>query len=243
MILDNRPKWGFIEIIMVYLGIILSSIVYAMWGDDLGEILVSLGIPANDFTMFIIAFLVQFIFTVVLVYFFTVVANKATLQEIGFVVASGDDFLRYGVGGGILLLIIVFVMSIPIGYLNPQLEPQLYEEILRSLTDKSTIFWLIITGVVLAPLSEEMFYRGMIYPVFRRYLSTPWAMAVSGIIFGLAHFDLWRTLPLAVGGMGLCYIYEKTHSILVTAVAHGVWNLIMTLMVIYSISSNCLKTI
>jgi membrane protease YdiL (CAAX protease family) len=235
--LDKSPQWGFLEIIMVYLGIILSSIVYAMWGDEIGEILISLGIPDNDFTMFISAFLVQFLFTVVLVYFFTVVTNKATFREIGFVVASGEDFLRYGVGGGILLLTIVFIMSIPIGYLNPQLEPQLYEEMLRSLTDDSTLFWLIITGVVLAPLSEEMFYRGMIYPVFRRYLSLPWAMAVSGIIFGLAHFDLWRALPLAVGGMGLCYIYEKTRSILVTAVAHGVWNLIMTLMVIYSINA------
>ena len=237
MTLDKSPQWGFLEIIMVYLGIILSSIVYAMWGDEIGEILISLGIPDNDFTMFISAFLVQFLFTVVLVYFFTVVTNKATFREIGFVVASGEDFLRYGVGGGILLLTIVFIMSIPIGYLNPQLEPQLYEEMLRSLTDDSTLFWLIITGVVLAPLSEEMFYRGMIYPVFRRYLSLPWAMAVSGIIFGLAHFDLWRALPLAVGGAGLCYIYEKTRSILVTAVAHGVWNLIMTLMVIYSINA------
>lgn len=237
MTLDKSPQWGFLEIIMVYLGIVLSSIVYAMWGDEIGEILISLGIPDNDFTMFVSAFLVQFLFTVVLVYFFTVVTNKATLREIGFVVASGEDFLRYGVGGGILLLTIVFIMSIPIGYLNPQLEPQLYEEMLRSLTDNSTLFWLIITGVVLAPLSEEMFYRGMIYPVFRRYLSLPWAMAVSGIIFGLAHFDLWRALPLAVGGMGLCYIYEKTRSILVSAVAHGVWNLIMTLMVIYSINA------
>ena len=219
------------------MGIILSSIDYTMWGKENGEILISLGIPDNDFTMFISAFLVQFLFTVVLVYFLTVVTNKATFREIGFVVVSGEDFLRYGVGGGILLLTIVFIMSIPIGYLNPQLEPQLYEEMLRSLTDDSTLFWLIITGVVLAPLSEEMFYRGMIYPVFRRYLSLPWAMAVSGIIFGLAHFDLWRALPLAVGGMGLCYIYEKTRSILVTAVAHGVWNLIMTLMVIYSINA------
>lgn len=237
MTLDKSPQWGFLEIIMVYLGIVLSSIVYAMWGDEIGEILISLGIPDNDFTMFISAFLVQFLFTVVLVYFFTVVTNKATFREIGFVVASGEDFLRYGVGGGILLLTIVFIMSIPIGYLNPQLEPQLYEEMLRSLTDDATLFWLIITGVVLAPLSEEMFYRGMIYPVFRRYLSLPWAMAVSGIIFGLAHFDLWRALPLAVGGAGLCYIYEKTRSILVSAVAHGVWNLIMTLMVIYSINA------
>lgn len=237
MTLDKSPQWGFLEIIMVYLGIIFSSIVYAMWGDEIAEILVNLRLPDNDFTMFIIAFLIQFFFTVILVYFFTVVTNKATAREIGFVVASGDDFLRYGVGGGILLLTIVFIMSIPIGYLNPQLEPQLYEEMLRSLIDDATLFWLIITGVVLAPLSEEMFYRGMIYPVFRRYLSLPWAMAVSGIIFGLAHFDLWRALPLAVGGAGLCYIYEKTRSILVTAVAHGVWNLIMTLMVIYSINA------
>jgi membrane protease YdiL (CAAX protease family) len=140
------------------------------------------------------------------------------------------------VGGGILLITIVFVLSIPIAYLNPELEPQMYEEILRSLTDKNAIIWLMVIGVVLAPLSEEMFYRGMIYPVFRRYLSPLWAMAVSGTIFGLAHFDLWRSIPLAIGGIGLCYIYEKTGSILVTTVAHGVWNLIMTLMVIYSVS-------
>lgn len=236
MTLDRSPKWGFIELILVYLGIMLSGVVYFIWMEDITGILGSFGIPDNTFTLFISAFLIQFIFTVVLVYFFTVVTNKAAASEIGFKLAPAGEFLRYGVGGGILLITIVFVLSIPIAYLNPELEPQMYEEILRSLTDKNAIIWLVVIGVVLAPLSEEMFYRGMIYPVFRRYLSPPWAMAVAGIIFGLAHFDLWRSIPLAVGGIGLCYIYEKTGSILVTTVAHGVWNLIMTLMVIYSVS-------
>jgi len=234
--LDKSPKWGFLELILVYFGIMLSSVVYGICMEDINRLLASFSIPDNTFTIFVSAFAFQFIFTVLLVLFFTVVTNKATTREIGLKVASGGEFMRYGIGGGILLLIIVILLSIPIGYLNPELDPQMYEEILRSLTDRSAIIWLIVIGVVLAPLSEEMFYRGMLYPVFRRYLSPGWAMAVSGIIFGLAHFDLWRAIPLAVGGAGLCYIYEKTRSILVTTVAHGVWNLIMTMMVIYSLN-------
>ena len=236
MIENKSPQWGFLELILVYLGIMMSSFVYAIWMDDIDGFLALLGVPAGDFSFFVGAFLFQFVFTVALVYFFTVITNRASARDIGFRVPPAAEFLRYGVVGGILLIAAVFLLSIPISFIKPDLQPQIYEEILRSLTDPSSIVWLTVIGVILAPFSEEMFYRGMMYPVFRRFLKPQWAMAVSGIVFGLAHFDLWRAIPLAVGGAGLCYIYEKTGSILVTSVAHGVWNLIMTLMVIYSLS-------
>lgn len=236
MILERRLKWSFIDIILVYVGIMLSGILFAVWQKEIGQILLSWGIPQNLYTFFFSAFLVQFLATVLLVYFFTIVVNKASMRDIGFEAASGADFIKYGVGGGILLLVIVMVLSIPISYLNPHIDPQPYEEMLRSVTQEASFLWLVIIGVVLAPLSEEMFYRGMIYPVFRRHLGPTWAIVIAGIIFGLAHLDLWRALPLAVGGMGLCYIYEKTRSILVTTVAHGVWNLVMTVLVYYSIN-------
>lgn len=236
MLLEKRPQWSFIDIILVYMGIMISGILFAVWQQEIGELLLSWGIPQNLYTFFVSAFLVQFLVTVLLVYFFTVVVNKASARDIGLKAASGAEFMKYGVGGGILLLLIVMLLSIPIGYLNPQLDPQPYEEMLRSVTQEASFIWLVIIGVVLAPLSEEMFYRGMIYPVFRHYLGPSWAVVIAGIIFGLAHLDLWRAIPLAVGGMGLCYIYEKTRSIWVTTVAHGVWNLVMTVMVYYSIS-------
>lgn len=236
MILEKSPKWGFIDIIMVAVVITMASFLFSIWQEQIGQLLLSWGIPENGYTFFVSAYLVQFIVTVGMVYFFTVVVNKAQAGDIGFKAVSAAEFWGYGVGGGILLLTIVFLLSIPIGYLNPQLQPQLYEEMLRSVTEKSALLWLVFISVVLAPLSEEMFYRAMIYPVFRRYLGPTWAIIVAGSLFGLAHFDLWRFIPLAIGGMGLCYIYEKTRSLLVASVAHGVWNLIMTLIVYYSVN-------
>lgn len=234
-IIDKR-QWGLAEIILVYMGIMVYNFLFAIWQEKIAALLHSWHIPPNDINLFISAFLVQFIVTLILVFFFTIAINRASFRDIGFRIPAGRDLLCYGLGGGILLLVIVFILSIPIGYLNPQLQPQPYEEMLRAVTQKTSIIWLVVAGAVLAPLSEEIFYRGMIYPVFRRYLGPTWGIIIAGILFGLAHFDLWRTIPLAIGGIGLCYIYEKTGSILVTTVAHGTWNLIMTMLVFQSIN-------
>jgi membrane protease YdiL (CAAX protease family) len=95
---------------------------------------------------------------------------------------------------------------------------------------------VLVVGAVLAPVSEELFYRGMIYPLFRKHLGPMWGSIISGIIFGLAHLDLWRAIPLALGGIVLCYIYEKSGSILVSILAHGVWNGVMSILIYLSLS-------
>jgi len=78
----------------------------------------------------------------------------------------------------------------------------------------------------------------MMYPVFRRHLGIRWGATAAGAVFGLAHWDLWRTIPLAVGGALLCWIYEKTGSILVSAVAHGVWNGTLALIIYFTMVYN-----
>jgi len=115
-------------------------------------------------------------------------------------------------------------MGYGLKYFQPDLDMQDIEQIMRSATHLPDIIALVFAGTVLAPVSEELFYRGMIYPVFRKHLGPAWGAILAGVIFGLAHFDLWRGLPLAVGGAILCYMYEKSGSILVPMVAHGLWN-------------------
>lgn len=127
-------------------------------------------------------------------------------------------------------MVIIMGLGLIMNYFNPEIKPQPFEEMLREASSISFIFLLVI-GAVLAPISEELYYRGMVYPVFRFYMGPLGGAIVAGLIFGLVHWDLWRAIPLAAGGAILCYIYEKSGSILVSAVAHGTWNGIMALIV------------
>lgn len=230
-----KPRWGFVEIIIVYIGVMLISYIFGMSGDMVSVLFARLGIPDTMLSYFYFGYIVQFLATVSLVLLMTVWINRVKLSYLGINNVSLNKYFKYGLLGGLLLLVIIFTLSLPISFFQPELEPQLYEEMLRSITKTQDFAFLFIIGAILAPLSEELFYRGMIYPVFRDRLGPIPAMIIAGIIFGLAHYDIWRFVPLAVGGTILCYLYEKTNSIFVTTLAHGVWNGVMSLIVYYSI--------
>ena len=136
-----------------------------------------------------------------------------------------------------ITLLFVLLAGAVIQILKPDLEPQAFELMLRAHRSLQDYAVLLFLGSVLAPFSEELFYRGMIYPVFKFHLGRNWGMAAAGLIFGLAHWDLWRALPLAVGGAFLCYVYEKSGSVLVSTVTHGVWNGVLTAMICFSMNS------
>ena len=221
----NRVRWGLADILLVYLGIFLLSFLAGIVG-------IRLGFDPDSFDFFGGAFLVQFAITVVLVWPFAVVVNRAGLADLGLRKAGGRNLFHYGFLGGLGILLLVILTGLPIEHLQPDLQPQVFETMLRGAPDLSAIILLTIMGVVLAPLSEELFYRGMVYPVFRKYWGPGWGAVAAGLIFGLAHWDLWRALPLSIGGALLCYLYERTDSILVPMVAHGVWNSAMVLLII-----------
>jgi membrane protease YdiL (CAAX protease family) len=195
---------------------------------------------AGEMGYFLTGFLVQFLATVGLVYLFAVFLPRGQWKDLGICKARPGSYFRYGVIGGILLIIMVLVIGYGLKYLQPDLQPQYYEEMLRSATRIPDFLVILVVGSILAPLTEELFYRGMIYPVFRKHLGPMWGAIMAGLVFGLAHWDLWRTLPLALGGIGLCYIYEKSGSILVSVVAHGVWNGVISILIYLSLSRGML---
>lgn len=211
----ERPRWGFADIIMVYLAILGVGLISAFFPVK-SEI--------SDVQYFLLLFGVQFIATVFFVYLFAVFLRKGKWRDLGVRSASLADYWNYGIKGGFLLIIMVLLMGYVVKYFQPELQMQEIEEMLRSANRLPDILAIVFAGTVLAPVSEELFYRGMIYPLFRRHLGPAWGAILAGLIFGLAHWDLWRALPLAIGGAALCYIYEKSGSILVPMVAHGVWN-------------------
>lgn len=228
---ENKESWGLLEFVLTFGGVFILGQLYAALNLKSGGVAGLLGLANNQFNNFTLAFLFQFSVTILLVWLFTVVINRASWRDLGFRLVPAADFLTYGFMGGAGVLGLVMILSALIYKLQPQLQPQDFELMLRSVINTRGFLVMLLLGAVLAPFYEEILFRGMLYPAVRRYLGPTGGALVAGLIFGLVHWDFWRTIPLAVGGFVFCYIYEKTDSILVTMVAHGTWNGIMALII------------
>lgn len=81
--------------------------------------------------------------------------------------------------------------------------------------------------VVLAPLVEELLFRGFIYARLRARLRAGSAVAVTTVVFALAHWDGLGLYPAAVlaPGLVLTLIRERTGSTKAAALGHGLYNL------------------
>jgi CAAX protease family protein len=88
-----------------------------------------------------------------------------------------------------------------------------------------------VVVAVIAPIVEELIFRGMGYSLLERY--GRWlAIAVVGIAFGLAH-GLVDALPLLVAlGAGLAWLRSKTGSVFPGMATHAIFNGIAVLSVI-----------
>lgn len=84
---------------------------------------------------------------------------------------------------------------------------------------------LVLTCVV-APVCEELFFRGFLYGALRRH-GVVIAALVTGIAFGLAHVasaPIGFIVPLATLGVILCLLYERTGSLYPCMALHALNN-------------------
>lgn len=84
--------------------------------------------------------------------------------------------------------------------------------------------WMFVGYAVLgAPLVEEVFFRGVLYGALRRYMSWGAAALVSGLLFGAMH-GAHFALPLAVLGILLGVVRERSGNLLVPILVHACFN-------------------
>lgn len=232
---DSRISWGLLEFILTVGGVYILGRLYGALYFRYNGVASLVGMANTQFNNFILAFLFQFSVTILLVWLFAVVINRATWRDLGVKMASAANFMTYGLFGGLGIFGLIWIISALIYRLQPNIKPQDFEQILRTVHTTQGFLIMFLLGAVLAPLYEELLFRGMLYPAVRKYLGPTGGAIVAGLIFGLVHWDLWRTIPIAIGGTLFCYIYEKTDSILVTALAHGTWNGIMALLIYFTV--------
>lgn len=90
---------------------------------------------------------------------------------------------------------------------------------------------LLIQLVVIAPLFEEFWFRGIVLEALRPY-GNGFAIFVSALMFGLTHANLNQFFYAFVLGIGLGYIAVSTSSIVTTTIMHAMFNSISGIMLL-----------
>ena len=82
---------------------------------------------------------------------------------------------------------------------------------------------LFVQMVVIAPLFEEFWFRGMVLESLRPY-GNGVAIFISALLFGLTHANFAQFFYAALMGIFLGYIAVSTKSIVTTTIMHAIFN-------------------
>ncbi len=83
---------------------------------------------------------------------------------------------------------------------------------------------IAFSAIFLAPLLEEICFRGYLYPILKRYIPAICANIGVALFFAFVHNSMAQALPLALIGFLLTLCYEHTRTLLVPIMAHAVFN-------------------
>lgn len=95
--------------------------------------------------------------------------------------------------------------------------------LMEDITQNPIIMFLVV--VIMAPLFEEILYRGIILEGFLKRHNKVQSIVFSSIIFSLVHLNLHQSLNAFLIGLILGFIYVESKSVVLCTAAHGFNNL------------------
>jgi uncharacterized protein len=228
------PSWGMLEILMV-LGITIGAIFFCTFLVTL----VATGLPAfkhattkqllSDARILVPA--QTFAYCIVLFFIYRIVAGY---KHLSFSEAIQWRWPRmkwpaFVVGGVVMafgLLAVERVLPMP-----KQLP-------IQEMFNTSTAAWMMVfLGVAVAPLLEELFFRGLLFPVLARHLNIVAAVLVTAFLFALIHASqlgrAWAPLlVLVMVGVVLTTVRWLAKSVAAAVLVHVGYNLTLFMLLL-----------
>lgn len=137
-----------------------------------------------------------------------------------------DGFLLLILGAGTALFF-NFVM----GILQIILQSTQYQETMTKVTNGKSLFMLIFWMGIVAPISEEITFRWLVYLRLRDIVKVGWAAVISGVLFGVYHGNVLQAIYAAILGIVFAYVLEATGNLLSCILLHmgaNIWSLVLS---------------
>jgi membrane protease YdiL (CAAX protease family) len=173
----------------------------------------------NAIITFLVASLIEGAFLVAPLYFARRVYREQsarwhlTFQALGFRRFKVGRTLAWIIGlfFVILLLNVLYQLIITTFHLPIHTNDQVILE--RGRTAPITTYAILLASVLIAPLCEEVFFRGFVFTGFLQGMSAGLAVVLSALVFAVAHADTGSFIVLLSIGIALAFLRWRTRSL------------------------------
>ena len=86
------------------------------------------------------------------------------------------------------------------------------------------VVWMGFSTILLAPLTEELMFRGVLYPTIKQVGYPRLAFWGTTIFFAAFHANLMTLVPLFMLAITLTWLYERTDNLLAPILLHSFFN-------------------
>jgi|GEM_PF-1085937 len=138
--------------------------------------------------------------------------------------------LLYGVAFRLLPILPVLLVALTMHYMGrmpylPDNNPVMGKAIF-------SFSWFLgaLRGVIFAPIFEEYFFRGLLYPLLRLRYGIKWGILLSSIFFGVMHGANLLGFWAVFAGIGMALAYEHTGKLATPIIAHFFVNAAATIL-------------
>lgn len=114
---------------------------------------------------------------------------------------------------------------------NPEMQ-----DVVRWVLEEKSLFVLsslMFFGIVIAPVIEEIMFRGFLQPALKNSFGGRYAIAITASLFAAVHMDIFAFVQIFILGMLLGYLYEKTQTLAASIFVHILHNSLTLVFLLY----------
>jgi membrane protease YdiL (CAAX protease family) len=150
--------------------------------------------------------------------------GRLALQALGFRKTN----IGRMIGWVIVLMLAIYGINILYSYLiaTLHLNIQTNDQVLLAESKYAplSVYASLLVATFIAPICEEIFFRGFLFMGLKRGMPIGWAIVISALLFAIAHGDPGSFIILFAIGLALAFLRWRTQSLWPAVLLHTVNN-------------------
>lgn len=229
--LKDAVKVFLAYILLMFIGMpVIAQVIYTIFGYDALN---------NVGNRIVVLFFSLFINVSVCFYIFYIVGveHHQPVAALGLSSINLSSNIRQGIKYYLITLPFImlagFIVNLISSYYN--MAPDVQDVVKWVLEEKSLfiIICLVFFGIIVAPILEEILFRGFLQSALKNTFGSRYALVISASLFAAVHMDLFAFLQIFILGILLGYLYEKTQTLAASIIVHILHNSLTLVFLLY----------